>query len=91
MIVAVDWSAVSAIATVLGVPLAAGGLLIAIRKNRTTVEAINRRVTTPDTVTGTIGEEVANVANRSATHEAVDDARFARLWQELGKPEPGDP
>jgi hypothetical protein len=87
-VIAVDWNAVGAIGTLIGLAFAAVGIYISIRKNRSTLEAVNRRVTTPDSVTGTIGEEVANVANRTAFHEVEDDARFKKLWTELGREEP---
>ena len=86
--IGVDWNAVGAIGTIIGLALAAIGIYVSIRTNRKQLQQINKRVTTPDTVTGTIGEEVANVANRSALHQAEDDRRIARLWAELGKEEP---
>lgn len=84
----VNWDAVGAIGTVIGIPLAAVGLYLSIRKNRTALGQINTRVTTPNTVHGTLAETVADISVDNKEHYATDDARIARLWQELGKEEP---
>lgn len=57
-------------------------------QNATTLGAINRRVTTPDSVPGTLGETVAGLALEADAHTSDDDARFGAVWHELGKPEP---
>ena len=91
---AIDWNEVGAVATVAGVVVAAvvtpfvKWVIREVRKTQTTADAINARVTTPDSVPGTIGQTVAQLAVDTDAHEAVDNARFGQIWRELGKPEP---
>lgn len=89
---AVNWDAIGSIASVASVAIVLIGYLVKVGprlvKAQESIDTVNRRVTTPESVTGTIGEEVATIANRSALHEAQDDARFKKLWNEVGREEP---
>ena len=93
MIGGIDWSAVGAIATVLTLVFGVlGGLakwiVGEVRKNRTEIDSVNRRVTTPSSVEGTIGETVAGLAVDTRDHFEADERQFRALWSELGKEPP---
>jgi hypothetical protein len=89
-----NWGAISGVCAVLAV---FGGLarwvVGEVRKapnaNAETLGEIKRKVTTPDSVPGTIGETVAGLSVDADAHRTTDDERFGRVWDELGKPEPG--
>jgi hypothetical protein len=90
----IDWNEIGALIggaglllTLIVVPTAKW-VIRELRQNRETIDAINTRVTTPDTVPGTIGQTVAQMAVDSDAHRSIDDARFTQVWRELGKPEP---
>jgi hypothetical protein len=90
----IDWNEVGALAGVITLVLTFGGVPLVkwvireVRKTQVTADAINTRVTTPDSVPGTIGQTVAQMSIDTESHEAVDNARFGAIWQELGKSEP---
>jgi hypothetical protein len=89
----VDWNAIGAIASVAAVAVAVlGGLakwvVNEVRQNREEVLEVKGKVTTPDSVPGTIGATVAQLAIDTQDHNVVDEARFKMLWNELGKEEP---
>jgi hypothetical protein len=84
-----NWTAIGGVCAVLGV---VGGLakwiVTEIRKNRVVIGQVKTKVTTPNTVAGSIGETVAQVSLDIERHDRLDDDRFSRIWQELGKQEP---
>jgi hypothetical protein len=92
-VTAVDWNAIGALAAVAAVVLAvvvpmAKWVVNEIRKNRVEIGEVKGKVTTPDSVPGTIGATVAQLAVDTEQHNVVDEARFKMVWNELGKEEP---
>jgi hypothetical protein len=91
--IAVDWNEIGALASIAAVALGVIGgvakwLITEIRQNRVLAETIKSKVTTPDSVPGTIGETVAQLAVDTDEHMRLDDARISAIWRELGKSEP---
>jgi len=88
MITTIDWNAIGAIIGGIGVFVALVAIFIQVKLNGREVSTVKQKVTTPSTVTGTIGEEVALIANRNVLHQKEDDRRIAQIWKEIGKEEP---
>jgi hypothetical protein len=100
MTTAVDWGTVGGIASVIALGIAIIGFLaryvvVEVRLNRHAVDEVKRKVTTPASNAGTIGETVARLAENHEelvghhdNHRIEDDFRISQIWRELGKAEP---